>query len=83
MYPRLHPQWHKSQVEFENPDLERFPNYVNATGYEVWLCFQCRILRTPSFLLGFAGTWRRDVRTSLLVAPRRVYYALWYMKQVG
>eukprot|EP00026_Physarum_polycephalum_P008946 Phypoly_transcript_09053.p1 GENE.Phypoly_transcript_09053~~Phypoly_transcript_09053.p1 ORF type:complete len:477 (-),score=74.61 Phypoly_transcript_09053:15-1313(-) len=37
MYPRLHPQFHKAQVEFEHPDLARFPNYANAKGYEALL----------------------------------------------
>jgi len=37
MYPRLHPMWHKAQVLFDAPDLERFPNYKNVISYEALL----------------------------------------------
>ncbi|KJE90613.1 hypothetical protein CAOG_001898 [Capsaspora owczarzaki ATCC 30864] len=30
MFPRIHPMWHKSRVDFDQPDLERFPLYRNA-----------------------------------------------------
>lgn len=37
MYSRLHPKWHKSQVNFDAPDLDRFPRFANATAYEALL----------------------------------------------
>jgi hypoxia-inducible factor 1-alpha inhibitor (HIF hydroxylase) len=36
-FPRIHPRWHKSQVDFDHPDLDRVPNYVNAKAYEAIL----------------------------------------------
>jgi hypothetical protein len=37
MFPRLHPLWHKSQVHFDEPDLEKFPHYRRAEAYEAHL----------------------------------------------
>lgn len=31
-YPWIHPYGHKSQVHFDRPDIEKFPNYKNAKG---------------------------------------------------
>ncbi|TRY95939.1 hypothetical protein DNTS_001946 [Danionella cerebrum] len=33
-YPVHHPCDRQSQVDFENPDLDKFPNFKNAVGYE-------------------------------------------------
>lgn len=33
-YPVHHPCDRQSQVDFENPDFERFPNFKNVVGYE-------------------------------------------------
>ncbi|XP_063817490.1 hypoxia-inducible factor 1-alpha inhibitor isoform X1 [Pseudophryne corroboree] len=33
-YPVHHPCDRQSQVDFDNPDLERFPNFRNVVGYE-------------------------------------------------
>jgi hypothetical protein len=32
-YPRTHPAWHKSQVEFDEPNLETMPNFANTRAY--------------------------------------------------
>jgi hypoxia-inducible factor 1-alpha inhibitor (HIF hydroxylase) len=37
MFPRLHPLWHKSQVHFDEPDLDKFPNYRRAEAFEAHL----------------------------------------------
>lgn len=34
-YPRLHPLWHKSQVDFCNPNLSAFPEFALAKGQVV------------------------------------------------
>lgn len=34
IYPRVHPLWHKSQMDFDNPDLTLFPDYVKAEAFE-------------------------------------------------
>ena len=34
-FPRIHPRWHKSQVKYDEPDLEKVPRYRQATAYEV------------------------------------------------
>ncbi len=34
-FPRIHPQWHKSQVSFDFPNLKKTPDYKLATAYEV------------------------------------------------
>ncbi len=34
-YPRTHPAWHKSQVEFDEPNLESMPNYATTRAYLV------------------------------------------------
>jgi hypothetical protein len=36
-YPRAHPLWHKSRLDFDRPDLMRFPDYVHARSQEVEL----------------------------------------------
>ncbi len=36
-FPRTHPKWHKSQCSFDNPDLERVPNYKDAEAWEAVL----------------------------------------------
>jgi len=33
-FPRIHPLWHKSQVDFEYPDLERFPAFKEVRPLE-------------------------------------------------
>jgi len=33
-YPVHHPCDRQSQVDFDNPDYERFPNFQNVVGYE-------------------------------------------------
>lgn len=37
MFPRIHPMWHKSQVDFDNPDLEQYPRYANVSFIEAVL----------------------------------------------
>jgi hypothetical protein len=32
-FPRIHPKWHKSQVEFDGPNLTVTPDYPKATAY--------------------------------------------------
>eukprot|EP01137_Pigoraptor_chileana_P020829 Opistho-2@83718 len=34
IFPRLHPMWHKSQVDFTHPDLDAFPEYQKARAWE-------------------------------------------------
>eukprot|EP00049_Salpingoeca_infusionum_P007797 m.126268 g.126268 ORF g.126268 m.126268 type:complete len:832 (-) comp13825_c0_seq1:10-2505(-) len=34
-FPRIHPLWHKSKVDFDNPDLSQFPFYSHAEGFTV------------------------------------------------
>ncbi|KNC52228.1 transcription factor jumonji jmjC domain-containing protein [Thecamonas trahens ATCC 50062] len=37
-YPRIHPLWHKSQVDFDAPDLATFPDFApNTVVYEAKL----------------------------------------------
>lgn len=36
-YPRAHPLWHKSRLDFDRPDLARFPDYIHAHGEEAEL----------------------------------------------
>lgn len=35
LYPALHPHYHQSQIDFDNPDLELFPKFKEAEAYEV------------------------------------------------
>ena len=37
MYPRVHPLWHKSQVNFRALDLTRFPDFANSRAEQVVL----------------------------------------------
>eukprot|EP00050_Salpingoeca_kvevrii_P001405 m.169113 g.169113 ORF g.169113 m.169113 type:complete len:260 (-) comp10362_c4_seq1:1569-2348(-) len=34
-FPRIHPMWHKSQVNVLEPDLEAFPDFADAQAYFV------------------------------------------------
>lgn len=36
-YPRVHPMWHKSRVNFQQPDLERFPLFGKSHAGQVTL----------------------------------------------
>lgn len=33
LYPRIHPLWHKSQVDYNQPDLSLYSNYYRAEAY--------------------------------------------------
>ena len=35
LYPKLHPHYHQSQVDFSNPNVDLFPEFPNGKGYEV------------------------------------------------
>ena len=37
MYPRVHPLWHKSRVNFRAPDLSRFPEFAKSRAMQVVL----------------------------------------------
>ena len=37
MYPRVHPMWHKSRVNFQEPDLEKFPLFGKSHAGQVTL----------------------------------------------
>ena len=37
MYPRVHPMWHKSRVNFQQPDVERFPLFGKSHANHVTL----------------------------------------------
>lgn len=37
LYPHLHPNYHQSQVDSANPDLERFPHFARPNGQQVIL----------------------------------------------
>ena len=36
-YPRVHPMWHKSRINFGAPDLARFPQFAKARAQQVVL----------------------------------------------
>lgn len=35
MFPRVHPLWHKSRINFQNPDLLKFSQFALAKGQEI------------------------------------------------
>ena len=35
IYPRVHPLWHKSRINFRSPDLTRFPNFAKSRALQV------------------------------------------------
>ena len=37
MYPRVHPLWHKSRINFRAPDLTSFPNFAKSRAVQVVL----------------------------------------------
>lgn len=37
VYPRVHPMWHKSRVNFQQPDLDRFPLFGKSHASQVTL----------------------------------------------
>ena len=37
MYPRVHPMWHKSRVNFQQPDWEKFPLFGKSRASQVTL----------------------------------------------
>ena len=37
MYPRVHPLWHKSRVNFRAPDLSRFPDFAKSRALQIVL----------------------------------------------
>ena len=37
VYPRVHPLWHKSRINFRDVDVQRFPGFTRARGLQVKL----------------------------------------------
>ena len=37
VYPRVHPLWHKSRINFRSPDLTNFPNFAKSRALQVVL----------------------------------------------
>ncbi len=37
MYPRVHPLWHKSRINFNDPDISRFPGFSRSRAIQVTL----------------------------------------------
>jgi hypothetical protein len=35
LYPRLHPYFRQSQINFDEPDLSMFPDFAKAFAFEV------------------------------------------------
>jgi hypothetical protein len=54
-FPRLHPLWHKSQVDFHAPDIGAFPRYAEAEVYEAVL--------EPGDLLYVPPLWWHNVES--------------------
>lgn len=57
MFPRVHPMWHKSRVNFNRPDLEQFPHFRKARAYKARLQ-PGDILYVPPY------TWHHVVSTT-------------------
>ena len=37
VYPRVHPMWHKSRINFREPDVSKFPQFAKSTALQVTL----------------------------------------------
>ena len=35
VYPRIHPMWHKSRINFASPNINTFPNFVHSKGIQI------------------------------------------------
>lgn len=35
VFPRVHPMWHKSQINFRHPDIQRFPSFTKSRALQV------------------------------------------------
>lgn len=65
MYPRTHPHWHKSQVDFDAPDFEKFPLFRDVEAYVANL--------VPGDVLHIPAYWWHHVRSQ----SRSVSLASW------
>jgi hypothetical protein len=65
MYPRVHPHWHKSQVDFDNPDFEKFPLFKEVEALVADL--------VPGDVLHVPAYWWHHVRSQ----SRSVSLASW------
>lgn len=65
MYPRVHPHWHKSQVNFDRPDFAKFPLFADVEALVADL--------VPGDVLHIPAYWWHHVRSQ----SRSVSLASW------
>ena len=63
MYPRIHPLWHKSRVNFRSPDVGRFPNFAKSRALQV-LVGPGDILYVPPYTWHYVETLSPSVSLS-------------------
>lgn len=72
MFPRLHPMWHKSQLDFDRPDLARFPDYALAEAYAADL-YPGDVLYLPPYVWHHVESVTASVSFTTLSHDTRMY----------
>lgn len=72
MYPRVHPMWHKSQVNFRDVDMERFPAFSRARAVQIELG-PGDILYVPPYTWHYVETLSPSVSLSTWSNDYNVY----------
>ena len=72
VYPRVHPLWHKSRINFRHPDIGKFPRFKDSKSVQV-LVGAGDVLYVPPYTWHYVETLSPSVSLSTWSHDYRVY----------
>ena len=73
MYPRVHPMWHKSRINFRQIDLDRFPSFAKSNAIQVTVG-PGEVLYIPPYTWHYVETLSPSVSLSTWSHDYHVYH---------
>ena len=73
VYPRVHPLWHKSRVNFRSPDLTQFPNFAKSRALQV-IVEPGDVLYVPPYTWHYVETLSPSVSLSTMSHDYELYH---------